>query len=230
MVSGRIKLQLFAFLLLSGGVAANVLIFQPLSQARQVAEAPADPADKYTGFGNTGALGDEAPRPRYSDAKSAKSAKSTKQTPAQIADVTRAVQRELLLRGYQTGGSDGAQTFATRGAIMAFEYDHGMPLTGHPSQPLLKSILLGEGRTKRGAKVSKGQSDDAKELIRFVQEALAGLGYRPGAASGQFNNDTKVAIRKFERDQALPVSGRVSGALIVRLERLRTEGRIAAAP
>lgn len=229
MVSGRIKLQLFAFLLLSGGVAANILVLQPMNQARQVAEAPADPADKYSQFGNTGALsnGADAPRPRYADGSRAQ---DKARTSAQAADVTRAVQRELALRGYETGGIDGAETPVTRAAIMAFEYDHGMRLTGKPSQPLLKSILLGEGESKRGATVSSGQSVEAKELIGYVQKALASLGYSPGAANGKFNNATKVAIRKFERDQALRVTGRVSGPLIGRLERLSAKGRIAAAP
>jgi len=229
MVPGRIKLQLFAFLLLSGGVAANILVLQPLSQARQVAEAPADPADRYTGFGNTGALSDgsEAPRPRYADGVR----KSTdKPTLAQAADMTRAVQRELRLRGYETGGSDGAETLMTRAAIMAFEHDHNMPLTGRPSQQLLKSILLGESQVAPQSGAAKGESLESKQVIRFVQETLAGLGYRPGATDGVFTTETKIAIRKFERDQALPVSGRVSGPLIARLERLSANGRIAAAP
>lgn len=228
MVPGRIKLQLFAFLLLSGGVAANILVLQPLSQARQVAEAPADPADRYVGFGNTGALsnGSEAPRPRYADGVR----KTTDEpTPAQAADMTRAVQRELRLRGYETGGSDGAETLMTRAAIMAFEHDHNMPLTGRPSQALLKSILLGESQVGSQSG-SKGGSPEAKQVIRFVQETLAGLGYRPGATDGVFTTETKIAIRKFERDQALPVSGRVSGPLIARLERLSVDGRIASGP
>lgn len=227
MVPGRIKLQLFAFLLLSGGVIANILVFQPLNEARQVAQAPADPADRYADFGNTGTLGSEAPRPRYADGVRTQ---ADDRKSAQASDVTKAVQRELRLRGYETGGSDGVETLTTRAAIMAFEYDHGMRMTGRSSQPLLKSILLGEGETGTRAGAKGGQAAEAKEVILFVQERLAQLGYRPGAATGEFGTETKVAIRKFERDQALPVSGRVSGPLITRLERLSADGRIAAGP
>lgn len=227
MVPGRIKLQLFAFLLLSGGVIANILVFQPMSLSRQVVQA--DPADRYAGFGSTGALSDgkEMPTPRYADGVRQKT--DPGQT-AQAADVARAVQRELKLRGYKADDSDGAETSVMRAAIMAFEYDHGMRLTGRPSQPLLKSILLGEGSSKGRSDVSSGQSAEAREMIRYVQKMLAELGYRPGTASGTFNSSTKVAIRKFERDQALPVTGRVSGALVARIERLSADGRIAAAP
>ncbi len=55
------------------------------------------------------------------------------------------MQRELQIRGYETGARDGVAGVMTRGAIMAYEHDHGLPLTARPSQELLKAIILGEG-------------------------------------------------------------------------------------
>ena len=44
---------------------------------------------------------------------------------------------------------------------MGFEYDHGMALTGTPSQELLKHILLGGGSARTKPSGSRGQSAEA---------------------------------------------------------------------
>ena len=46
--------------------------------------------------------------------------------------MTRAVQRELQIRGYETGARDGVAGVMTRGAIMAYEHDHGLAADGAP--------------------------------------------------------------------------------------------------
>jgi peptidoglycan hydrolase-like protein with peptidoglycan-binding domain len=146
--------------------------------------------------------------------------------PHDAADLTRAVQRELQVRGYETGGVDGVAGLMTRAAIMGFEYDHGLALSGAPSQELLKRILLG-GDTRAKPIGSKGQSAEARDVIREVQSSLAKLGYRPGRPDGELSPATMRAIREFEIDQALPESGRVSGPLVARLSRLASEGQVA---
>jgi peptidoglycan hydrolase-like protein with peptidoglycan-binding domain len=104
-----------------------------------------------------------------------------------------------------------------------------MAMTGRPSQELLKRIVLGgSGRTKPIG--SKGQSAEARDVIRTVQTSLVKLGYRPGSIDGQLTPETAGAIREFEVDQTLTESGRVSGPLVVRLARLVSEGRVAAGP
>ena len=117
----------------------------------------------------------------------------------------------------------------TRGAILAFEHDHGLPLTARPSQELLKAIILGEGG-KRGAKSAKPETAEAQDVIRSVQRSLLKLGYKAGTANGRMTPETARAIRAFEGDQALAETGRVSGPLISRLARLSGDGRVAAAP
>jgi peptidoglycan hydrolase-like protein with peptidoglycan-binding domain len=148
---------------------------------------------------------------------------------ASATEVTRAVQRELQIRGYETGGSDGIAGLMTRGAIMAYEYDHDLPLSGQPSDRLLKAIILGEGG-KSKAKGGEVKTAEAQDVVRSVQRSLAKLGYKPGAPNGRLTPDTLRAIRAFEGDQALPETGRISGPLIARLLRLSGDGRVAAAP
>ena len=238
MLPGRIKLQFAAFFLLSGALAANLLLLQPLlrEQSASRATTPKDTwlADAHlAGFGDTGSIG----RTESQASTSAPAAvnvieaftKPEAQAPAlgDATEVTRAVQRELNIRGYETGGSDDTATLMTRAAIMGFEYDHALPMTGRPSQRLLKSIIMGDGGRKSRPVGSNGQSNEAADVIRSVQASLSKAGYRPGRATGKLTPETMRAIRTFEADQAMPETGRISGPLVSRLARVTGDGKVA---
>jgi peptidoglycan hydrolase-like protein with peptidoglycan-binding domain len=47
-----------------------------------------------------------------------------------------------------------------------------------------------------------------------VQQALAAKGYRPGIADGKLGPRTRAAIRRYQQDYGLPVTGEVSLALV----------------
>jgi hypothetical protein len=66
-------------------------------------------------------------------------------------------------------------------------------------------ILLGSSALVRAADVSE---------IAAVQRALASRGYNVGIADGVLGPQTRSAIRAFEVDQGLPVTGLVSDALV----------------
>ena len=242
MLPGRVKLQFAAFFLLSGGLAANLLLLQPFLREQSAARAPAQGdtwlADaQLAGFGDTGSIARADTPPSTSkmnsrnviEAFTKPDAKTTGAAlPADATEVTRAVQRELQIRGYETGGADGTPSLMTRAAIMGFEYDHALPMTGRPSQRLLKAIILGDGARTARPVGSNGQSGEAAEVIRSVQTSLLKAGYRPGRATGKLTPETTRAIRAFEADQALPETGRVSGPLVSRLARVSGDGKIAA--
>ncbi|MFA5901502.1 MAG: peptidoglycan-binding domain-containing protein [Hyphomicrobium sp.] len=233
MLPKRVTVQLLAFLVLSGGVAANVFLFQSSNRGGpggSVFDANAwnIAAIEAAEFGDTGSIHRQASTAGGLDL----SALAVDKTPPPNGDtgkVVLAVQRELQIRGYETGGRDGVVGAMTRGAIMAFEHDHGLPLTGRPTDELLKAIVLGTSG-KPGAVSAKAGTAEAQEVIRNVQQSLAKLGYKAGAVSGKLTPETARAIRAFEADQALPESGRISGPLIARLGRLAGSGRVAAAP
>jgi peptidoglycan hydrolase-like protein with peptidoglycan-binding domain len=235
MLPRRMTVQLIAFLVLSGGVAANVFFLQTGgrgAQSARVSDATAwhIAAIEAAEFGDTGSIErgarntTQAPALNLAAVPSAGDAAKGSAT-----EVTRAVQRELQIRGYETGGSDGIAGIMTRGAIMAYEYDHNLPLSGQPSDRLLKAIILGEGGKAKG-NGGEVKTAEAQDVVRSVQRSLAKLGYKPGAPNGRLTPDTLRAIRAFEGDQALPETGRISGPLIARLLRLSGDGRVAAAP
>lgn len=236
MLPVRMKLQLLAFVLLSGGVAANLFLLQPHGRGHGVARATHSTDESRlaaalrTTVGDTGSIGRGSESgvtvlPLNGD-RVGVNAFLAADIPKDTMDVTRAVQRELRIRGYETGAVDGVPSLMTQAAIMGFEFDHELPLTGQPSQDLLKRILLGgeAGSSKAGA--ARTQSAQATAVIRSVQSSLARLGYKPGRIDGRLSADTARAIREFEVDQALPESGRVSGPLVSRLARLTDEGPV----
>lgn len=130
-------------------------------------------------------------------------------------ETIRAIQRELGQRGYGPLNGDGVAGLATRAAVMAFEHDQGLALTGEPSERLLKRILLGAaGETAAAARVPSAQ---AEEVVRIVQRRLVSLGYQRGRVDGRLGEETVKAIRDFELDHGLIPKGRVSADLVARL-------------
>jgi peptidoglycan hydrolase-like protein with peptidoglycan-binding domain len=134
------------------------------------------------------------------------------------AETVRAVQAELNRRGYGPLAADGAMRPAARAAIMAFEHEHRLPLTGEASQELLKQLLFGAPPTTGAAGPAEVRSPQAQAVIKDVQRQLTARGYRPGEADGRLSAETIAAIRTFEADQGLVPKGRISAVLLDRLE------------
>jgi peptidoglycan hydrolase-like protein with peptidoglycan-binding domain len=149
-------------------------------------------------------------------------------------NVIRAVQRELGRRGYKPGIANGVANVATRRAIMAYQHDHGLPLTGEPSNALLKAIVLGSSRAVRapGRSISIDQgsrvgevgrvvesastltASNGVDVIRAVQRELGLRGYKPGIPNGVANVATRGAVMAYQHDRGLPITGEPSEALL----------------
>ncbi|MBL8570987.1 MAG: SEL1-like repeat protein [Phreatobacter sp.] len=80
----------------------------------------------------------------------------------------------------------------------------------------------------RNAAAMQGGADSFPDeaLVRYVQYALGRLGSDPGAVDGiAASPATREAISRFERTNAMPVSGRIDTDLVLRLrERMRALG------
>jgi peptidoglycan hydrolase-like protein with peptidoglycan-binding domain len=85
---------------------------------------------------------------------------------------------------------------------------------------LLAKIKDASQATATAASLAPGPKADA--LIRSVQVSLGKLGYKVGRADGRLGESTIAAIRAFEKQQAMPDTGRISGDLLTRLTRLST--------
>ena len=102
------------------------------------------------------------------------------------------MQRELNQRGYEAGQPDGVAGLVTRAAIMAYEHDFGLPVTATPGQDLLSRIVLGSSAPSGAQRVTADQqaSGEAESVTRSVKQQLMALGYTPGKADGQADEQT----------------------------------------
>jgi peptidoglycan hydrolase-like protein with peptidoglycan-binding domain len=235
MTPRRVKLGLAAFVALSGAAAVNLALMQPGGGRGGATARPARGLDRLPGIESTTL---QSPTPAKSAAAGAAArrdgavarAAPPPRDDTDDAETTRAVQRELALRGYYQGAIDGIAGLVTQGAIMAFEYDHGRALSATASEDLLKAIMLADARrpSQPVAAWSPAVGARAEQVIRTVQQSLIGLGHKIGVVDGLLGAETVRAIRTFEVAQHLGETGRVSGALVARLATLASQGRLAA--
>lgn len=234
MTPGQARAALFGFSLLLAGVAVNALFMQsgpsatrPVAerkQSRPVAERPRKAPDVKDTRRSSPRVSEAAPEdaPALRIARFAPDSGRLDGMP-EIAEepadteTVRAIQRELIQRGYGPLAGDGRMGLATRAAIMAYEYDQVLPLTGEASDRLLKRVLLGASTGADTTSARKVASAEAERVIRMVQQWLATLGYRAGRVDGRLGDDTIKAIRDFEVDKGLVPAGRVSAELVGRL-------------
>lgn len=207
MTPNALRFGLLSFVALTGALATNVFVFQP-------------PVRPMAGLAMTG--GPAADRSSVGRAVLVPPLETGTLKPiaeaGDRASLTRAIQRELKAKGYETGAVDGVAGLVTRGAIMAYESDSGLPLTGEPRPGLLQHLVLGSaqlGTPNEADPTPPGP--EAESVIRVVQRALKELGYLTAELDGRLNAETRRAIRRFETDRKLSETGRISGELLAKL-------------
>ncbi len=123
----------------------------------------------------------------------------------------RAIQRELASQGYAPGAPDGVEGPLTRRAIRAYQRDAGLPRSGRASRELLDHLKFSAARHAARAKF--------RALIMDIQRELAARGYYTGRIDGISGPLTENAIRRFQTQAGMPVTGRPDRALARALTR-----------
>ncbi len=124
-----------------------------------------------------------------------------------------AIQRELARRGYAS-----QLRFRPNGlrlAILAYEFDNRLPLTGEPTEDLLKRVLFDGNEGPRGSFTDRAELNT--KLVMEAQRVLAGLGFFRGTFSGRIDVWTSNAIRDFERHRGIPLTGRLTAQTLLEL-------------
>ena len=206
------RIAFLSFIVLSGVIVVNAIYLQQGRHGVPVTSVDTGGQPAETGGKKTGKI----PPPRQFDRAPLHTQSFSETSPRLV----RAVQRELKLRGYDPGTVNGNPGVLTYGAILAYEVDQKIPLTGRADNKLLQHILLGAVPVLPGRSVQKAPSARAGALIRAVQKILAEQGYAPGKIDGKLSESTRLAISEFERDRELPVSGRISGKLVREIMRI----------
>jgi peptidoglycan hydrolase-like protein with peptidoglycan-binding domain len=146
------------------------------------------------------------------------------------AQVTTDIQRELARLGLYSGAIDGKTGPRTTSAIAAYERAAGLEITGQPTAALLAAMkqplpkpkaALDQREQERAASIAAEQQSKAEQQMhqnyRIVQSALNRMGYASLAVDGNPSADTADAIRRFELDNGLPITGDASDKLIAHM-------------
>lgn len=119
------------------------------------------------------------------------------------------VQSELRQRGYDIASISGTVDDATERAIRAYQQQSGLRVDGQPSESLLARLRSSQGT---------GDIESRRYLVRTVQAELNDLGYNAGPEDGVYGPTTRSAVRAYQADNGLPITGEVSQSLLVDLQ------------
>jgi peptidoglycan hydrolase-like protein with peptidoglycan-binding domain len=168
---------------------------------------------------NTAATAKPAAKPASAPASTAA------QSGAPVADV----QRELARLGLYSGPIDGIAGPRTKAAIVAYQSAAGVAADGEPSSDLL-ALMMAQPSARpaistapaaprstptasvRPTPIPPGlipmpAESPAADTYRRVQTALNQIGYGPIPVDGKAGPETADAIRRFELDYGLPITG-----------------------
>lgn len=193
MTALRLQIGLLSFAVLSSAVYVNLFYMQPL------------PASKSADVAQSKDLQAAVAQP-YAPESAANTAVNV-------------IQRELQNRGYTTGPAGNTVTPVLQAAIMAYEFDQGLPLTGEPGEALVRTIILGPGSADAAPLAGAKPGPAAQQIIATTQQMMTRLGYGPLPQGGTMTEALASAIRRFEREQGMTETGRISGDLVTKLNR-----------
>ncbi len=233
------RLTFFGFLCLAGAIATNALYFQePLDGNPRITGSVAQKGEQRTAVrpaetgqdkpseaapkGNLQPIAPVADRQRpdleHEQHERLPSARTTPANERQMPpeEVIRAIQRELAYRSYLVNRRDGKLDTSTRLAILNYQYDAGMTLTGRPSESVLKNILFGPFQAaSESRRIARLEADRA--LVARVQRILSQLGFGNLPESGRVGAETRQSLREFAAFRDLPEDGRLSPRLLLEL-------------
>jgi peptidoglycan hydrolase-like protein with peptidoglycan-binding domain len=131
-------------------------------------------------------------------------------------DVAR-VQRTLDDLGYRAGTPDGRLGPRTRTAIRNFQRDKNLNATGQLTDETVTALDdaardAADARREPGSRTERTMGTRPMEhpspaTVRRAQTALDRLGYPIRDADGTLGDDTRTALRNFQRDKNLNATG-----------------------
>lgn len=125
----------------------------------------------------------------------------------------RNTQRLLNELGYDAGPADGLMGSRTRSAIRRFQIEHGLPVDGQASRSLYEKLAEARYPPAPAQQPATARAEPSV-LVADVQAELRQRGYPVGLVDGRLDDETRSAIRTYQADAGLPVTGRPSQSLL----------------
>ncbi len=113
----------------------------------------------------------------------------------------RIAQQDLRDRGYYSGPVDGLMGPITEAAVRHYQSEHRLAATGRLDSDTIHSL--------RTAEPSPSASSSSAMDVRAAQRTLAARGYYSGSSDGVAGPSTRAALRHYQRDHGLRVTGRL---------------------
>lgn len=226
---------LFVMALTAGAIVSNAMFLQnvrhpeplfatrpPLVVERHVPAAPPPAPIPRQRDDQTGSI--SPPLPRAAPATTAVAAKTAESV------LVREIQTVLARKGLYLGAIDGVFGNLSRAAISEYQKTEGLPVTGEASATLLEHLQMSAAAappttpppvvaaipadvpTLSG--IGDAIADSERLRMERVQTALNRIGYGPVVVDGEADEETASAIRRFELDNGLPISG-VAGEQVI---------------
>ncbi len=128
-----------------------------------------------------------------------------------------ALQRALQKRGYYTGMViDGWFGPETESALKTYQSDNGMRVTGIADLSFLLKLVVARAITLR--EVAENDTRQNRDLVRVLQKSLQQKGYYSGMLiDGWFGPETTDAVKAFQRDNGMKVTGMADEAFCKKL-------------
>ncbi|MBC8050124.1 MAG: peptidoglycan-binding protein [Chitinophagales bacterium] len=215
----RTTLAGLSFLGLTAAISINALYLQHGGSHLPV-EARVKDAEAAEANPPTAALKPVTGSLQGADAQSRPSPPPAKEAARPLAvgvETIKAVQRELARRGYSVGAEDGRVRIITREAVIAYEFDRRLALTGEPSEALLKDMLFAPIIPRAERNLDARRYEASAQMVVRVQEVLSSLGFGPSAVSGQMDAATRVALRQFQSHRKLAANGELSERVLLEM-------------
>ena len=134
------------------------------------------------------------------------------------AEVVR-LQAALTDRGYDTGPADGVIGPKVRGAICSYQTDASLPVTGDARYGLLAKLEIGRRRSTRRDNTQGNSGGNSTSQLMQIEGELQRRGYYIGEFDGVADDQLRSAIRAYQSDASLPVTGEANATF---LESLKT--------
>lgn len=140
-------------------------------------------------------------------------------------DVIADMQRRLQTAGYLKGDIDGVYGNDTVKAVQDFQRSHDFPVSGAIDEMTYEALNEVEGKESGAeeapAPVSSSSNSfvvgDSGSAVESIQRKLKRLDYLDGGADGIYGGQTAMAVRAFQRDEGLKVTGDVDHKTLVTL-------------